>query len=158
DDLKKRWESVRHADILSFSEDVPADSGGKRSLRMTQVGGKGDGGHLYRRLQSGYEKLYARFYVKFDPDCAPIHHFGTNIGGDTPATAWPQGGAGQRPDGGKTFTVGIEPFGKNWVWDYYAYWGDMRGSPPKGQTWGNSFIRDPKLQVERGKWICVELM
>ena len=34
----------------------------------------------------------------------------------------------------------------------------MRGSPPRGQTWGNSFIRDPKLAVERGRWICVEQM
>jgi hypothetical protein len=34
----------------------------------------------------------------------------------------------------------------------------MRGSPPRGQTWGNTFVRDPKLKVERGKWICVELM
>src|SRR5262249_19524681 len=34
----------------------------------------------------------------------------------------------------------------------------MRGSPPRGQTWGNSFIRDPKLEVVRGRWICLESM
>jgi hypothetical protein len=34
----------------------------------------------------------------------------------------------------------------------------MRGSPPRGQTWGNSFIRDPNLQVKKGRWICVEQM
>jgi hypothetical protein len=34
----------------------------------------------------------------------------------------------------------------------------MRGSPPRGQTWGNSLIRDPGLKVERGRWICVEFM
>ena len=34
----------------------------------------------------------------------------------------------------------------------------MRGSPPRGQTWGNSFIRDPDLKVDRGRWICVEQM
>jgi hypothetical protein len=33
-----------------------------------------------------------------------------------------------------------EPFGRNWTWDYYAYWNEMRGSPPRGQTWGNSFV------------------
>ena len=52
----------------------------------------------------------------------------------------------------------MEPHGDAWVWDYYTYWMEMRGSPPRGQTWGNSFIRDPKLKVERGKWICMELM
>jgi hypothetical protein len=158
DALKNRFESVKNAEIMSFSPIVPPGSGGQRSLLLTHVGGKGDGGHLYRRLKPGYEKLHARFYVQFDPDCAPIHHFGTNIGGYHPATAWPQGGAGERPGGDKAFTVGIEPFGKSWVWDYYAYWCEMRGSPPKGQTWGNSFIRDPRLKVERGRWICVELM
>jgi hypothetical protein len=35
---------------------------------------------------------------------------------------------------------------------------EMRGSPPRGQTWGNSFIRDPRLKVARGEWICVEAM
>jgi hypothetical protein len=158
DDLKERWESVTSAENMAFAQDVPAGSGGQRSLLLTHVGGKGHGGHLYRRLPPGHDKLHARFYVKFDPDCAPVHHFGTNLGGYHPPTPWPQGGAGQRPGGDKAFTVGVEPYGKSWVWDYYAYWRDMRGSPPRGQTWGNSFIRDPKLKVERGKWVCVELM
>jgi hypothetical protein len=34
----------------------------------------------------------------------------------------------------------------------------MRGSPPRGQTWGNSFLRDPHLQVNKAAWTCVELM
>ena len=94
DDMAKRWESVQGKEILSFTDDAPPGSGGKRSLRMTHVGGQGHGAHLYRRLRPGYEKLYARWYVKFDPDCGPIHHFGTNIGGYNPPTPWPQGGAG----------------------------------------------------------------
>ena len=127
---------------MSQSDDRPGASGGKHSLLMTHVGGQGTGGSLYRSFKPGHDKLFARFYVKFDPDCAPIHHFGTNIGGYNPPTPWPQGGAGLRPGGDKTFTVGVEPFGDRWVWDYYTYWCDMRGSPPNGQTWGNSFIRD----------------
>jgi predicted amidohydrolase len=158
DELKKRWETVSNPEVMSFSADVPPGSGGKQSLLMTHVGGQGTGGQFYRRLLPGHDKLHARFYVKFDPDCAPVHHFGTNIGGFNPSTPWPQGGAGERAAGDKRFTVGVEPFGKNWVWDYYAYWCDMRGSPPRGQTWGNSFVHDPRLKVERGKWVCVELM
>jgi hypothetical protein len=125
---------------------------------MTHVGGKGDGGHLYRRLPKGYDRVFARFYVKFDPDCAPIHHFGTCIGGNNPSTPWPMVSAGNRPAGDKSFWTGIEPFGQSWTWDYYAYWCEMRGSPPRGQTWGNVFIRDDQLKVERGRWICVEVM
>jgi hypothetical protein len=156
--LRERWQSVNHEEIMSISPDTPPASGGKRSLLLTHVAGKGDGGHLYRNLKPGHEKLHARFYVKFDRDCAPIHHFGTNIGGYNPPTPWPQGGAGERPGGDKAFTVGVEPFGKSWTWDYYAYWCEMRGSPPKGQTWGNSFIHDQTLKVQRDRWICIELM
>jgi hypothetical protein len=35
---------------------------------------------------------------------------------------------------------------------------EMRGSPPRGQTWGNSFVHDPTLTVPRDRWICAELM
>ena len=158
DEIKKRWETVTQPETMLLTEDIPQASGGKRSLLMAHVGGKGEGGHLYRRLQPGYEKLHGRFYVKFDPDCAPIHHFGTNLGGNYPSTPWPAVSAGRPPAGDKSFWTGIEPYGKSWVWDYYTYWCDMRGSPPRGQTWGNSFVRDPALKVERGKWICVEVM
>jgi hypothetical protein len=158
DEIAKRWETVTQPETMSLETEVPPASVGKKSLLMTHVGGKGTGGHLYRRLQPGYEKLHGRFYVKFDPNCAPIHHFGTTLGGNHPATPWPSVRAGQPPAGDKSFWVGIEPFGKSWVWDYYTYWCEMRGSPPRGQTWGNSFVRDPMLKVERGKWTCVELM
>ena len=104
----KRWESVQSKEILSLSSDVPEASGDGKSLLMTHVGGKGTGAHLYRRLQPGYEKLHIRFYVKFDRDCAPIHHF-FHVGGYNPATPWPQGGAGQRPRGDKRLKL-------NFVW------------------------------------------
>jgi hypothetical protein len=143
---------------MSFSEDVPPRSAGKRSLLMTHTGGQGTGAQLYRRLLPGHDRLFARLYVKFDQDCAPLHHFGSGLGGYNPSTPWPQGGAGERPAGDKRFLVDIEPFGASWRWDYYVYWCEMRGSPPRGQTWGNSFIRDPKLEVARGRWICVETM
>jgi predicted amidohydrolase len=158
DGIKKRWETVTQPETMTLEDDVPAGSGGRRSLLMAHVGGKGSGGHLYRRLPGGHQELHARFYVKFDPECAPIHHFGTNLGGNLPATPWPSVSAGTPPAGDKSFWVGIEPFGKSWVWDYYTYWHEMRGSPPRGQTWGNSFVRDPTIKVERGRWNCVELM
>ncbi len=157
DDVNKRWESVSHPEIMSLSDDKPAASGGKRSLLVTHVGGGGDGGHLYRRLMPGYDKLHVRFYVRFDRDCFPIHHF-FHVGGYRPPTPYPQGGAGEPPRGDERFSVGVEPFGRSWTWDYYTYWMEMRGSPPRGQTWGNSFIRNPDLKVERDRWICAELM
>ena len=104
EELFRRWEDLKHREIMSFSNDVPKDSAGKQSLLMTHVGGKGTGGHLYRRLLPGYDKIFVRFYVKFHPDCFPIHHF-SGVGGYYPPTRWPQGGSGERPRGDDRFSI-----------------------------------------------------
>lgn len=159
--LAERWESVGGREGMSFSNDVPPGSGGRQSLVMERV--EGPGPSLFRRLGNtaggfGHDRVYARYYVKFDPDCGEIHHFGTCLGGNLPAQPWPVVRAGQPPDGARGFWSGIEPFGAAWTWDFYTYWCEMRGSPPRGQTWGNSFIHDPDLKVAKGRWICVEQM
>jgi hypothetical protein len=161
DELWGRWDTVGDKPGQTFSSDVPAGSSGKQSLIMERQ--KGPGAQLYRRLKNknggwGYDRIYARYYVKFDPESEELHHFGPCLGGNNPPTTWPSVKAGFPTDGAKSFWSGIEPFGKSWTWDYYTYWCEMRGSPPRGQTWGNSFIRDPKLKVEKGKWICIEQM
>ncbi|OHB74642.1 MAG: hypothetical protein A2Z25_10465 [Planctomycetes bacterium RBG_16_55_9] len=156
DAVKARWESVQSIEIMSLSEDVPAVSAGNHSLLMAHIGGKNTGGHLYRRLMPGYEQLYVRFYVKFAEDCYPIHHF-VHVGGYNPPTPWPQGGAGIRPAGNDRFTTGVEPYGKNWRWDFYSYWMGMRSSPDK-HSWGHDFINDENLKAQRDRWTCVELM
>lgn len=156
--IGSRWETVRDAEVMSLSSDVPQGSAGKQSLLISQLAEKGTGADLYRRLGNGYDKLYTRMYVRFAEDCEPVHHFGTCVGGNNPATRWPSVRAGEPTSGEKSFWVGIEPFGDKWQWDYYSYWCDMRGSPPRGQTWGNSFIHDDKLTVRRGEWTCIEVM
>jgi hypothetical protein len=143
---------------MSLSGDVPPGSAGSKSLLIAQQAEKGTGADLYRRLSEGYDRVFTRMYVKFAEDCEPVHHFGTCVGGNFPSTAWPSVRAGQPPDGDKSFWIGIEPFGDAWRWDYYTYWCEMRGSPPRGQTWGNSFIRAPGLKVRKGRWQCIELM
>lgn len=157
DQTQRRWESVSNESLMSLSEDRPGASAGGQSLLVRHVGGKSSGGHLYRRLEPGFDKLFVRFYVKFDADCAPIHHF-FHVGGYRPSTPYAQGGAGDRPKGGERFSVGIEPFGDAWKWDYYAYWMEMGGSPPRGQTWGNNFLGSTQPPVVRNEWICMEAM
>lgn len=156
--IGSRWDTVRNVEVMSLSSDVPSGSGGKQSLLMSQLAEKGTGGDLYRQLGDGYDKLYTRMYVKFADDCEPVHHFGTCVGGNNPATRWPSVRAGQPTKGDESFWLGVEPFGSRWQWDYYVYWCDMRGSPPRGQTWGNSFIHDDTLKVRRGQWTCIEVM
>lgn len=155
-DLEARWDNVGGAEIMSLSPDTPTGEG--RSLLMTHVGGEGTGGQLYRRLLPGHDRLFARTYVKFDPDCANIHHFGTHLGGFNPPTPWPQGGAGIQPDGAKRFTTGIEPHGGEWAWDFYTYWQGMRVHGD-GNYWGTPFLTGvERPAVDKGRWICVEMM
>jgi len=151
DEMLDLWEDVSGSDIMTFSPDVPPESGGAQSLFLSS------GGHLYTRLLPGYDHLYIRFYTKFDPSCSTIHHF-MHTGGYNPSTRWPQGGAGERPAGDERWTTGIEPHGESWAWDFYAYWMHMRTNPG-GRFWGNSFSGRPSpFTITRGEWICVEVM
>ncbi len=156
--IAERWDNVSRQDIFSLSDDVPSGAASPQSLLMTHTGGDGNGGHLYRRLLPGYEKLFWRYYVKYDPDAGPLHHT-PRIGGLQPLPRWPTGGAGSRPDGDRSFRVGVGPhYGPEGSWDFYVYWNEMRGSPPRGQTWGNTFLQDPEQSTQRGRWTCVEVM
>jgi hypothetical protein len=168
DAMSSRWETVTASEIMTLSSDVPTGSADSQSLLMSYVGGEGTGAQLYRRLLpsaqesrtpiKGYDRVHARFYVKFDKDCVPIHHFGTHLGGFNPPTPWPQGGAGERPAGNKRFSTGVEPYGKAWEWDFYSYWQGMRVHGD-GRYWGTPFLSGvEKPKVERDRWICVELM
>jgi hypothetical protein len=151
------WDEAKNQANMSFSSDVPEGSPGSQSLVMTYHEGEDTGGHLYKMFPGGYDSLFARFYVKFEADHSPVHHF-VHMGGYYPPTSWPQGGAGTRPAGNERFTTGIEPIGDRWSWDFYTYWMHMRGYADPRYFWGNTFHPDPPAPVERGKWICVELM
>lgn len=152
-----RWDTVEQKEVMSLSSDFPEASSDKRSLLITHKHGQ-KSGYLYRRLLPGYDKIFVRYYVKFDPECAPVSHFGGWIGGYNPPTTWPQGGAGIRPTGKDRFTTGVEPYGDDWAWDFYTYW---QGQHVHGGSkyWGTTFlVGGPKPPVERGKWICIETM
>jgi hypothetical protein len=156
-DLFKRWDDIKAKPGISFSRDIAPGSADRQSMLVTHVGGQGTGSHLYRRLQPGLDHVFARFYVKFDVNCYPVHHFGTRLGGLNPAKRWPIGEAGKKPDGRKFFSVAVEPYGRNWQWDFYNYWRGMH-KHGDGGYWGTPFIRDPAFTVTRGRWICVEIM
>jgi len=156
-DVIARWDSYKRSDRMSLEADVPPPSSGLASLLMTHEGGDGDAIDLYTRLLPGYDELYFRFYVKIDTACNPIHHF-VGMGGYNPPSAWPQGSAGVRPDGDDRFTTAIEPHGSFWRWDYYTYWMEMHGSSGSPPYYGNDFINDSNFSVNRGQWLCVEVM
>jgi hypothetical protein len=163
-DLAQTWNSVsnKRNEVLSFRDDAPAASGGKRALQMTGNPAKNDGGHLYKKLPREVDTAFARFYVKFPEDAGYIHHF-VHFGGYRPATNWPQGGAGERPRGDERMTVGIEPYGDDGrldapgAWNFYPYWHEMKASVGN-KYWGNAITPAKSAIVPRNQWQCVEIM
>ncbi len=174
-EILSRWEDVQSESSMSLTDDVPASSAGTASLLMHKTPGDGtNGAHLYRRIVpaggTGYERLYARMYLKIDSSADVIHHFGTNLGGNNPPTAWPMVSAGNQTDGDVSFWTGVEPYGDAWQWDFYTYWMEMRSwenDDGSGTSfYGNAFLRDTAdgnwdpigPAVRRGEWVSVELM
>jgi hypothetical protein len=163
-EISRRWGEASNKDgqVLALANEVPPGSLGGHSLRVTAVLGENTGGHLYTQLARAEDTVFARFYVRFAPDAEYIHHFVT-LGGYWPATRWPQGGAGERPQGGDRVTVGIEPTGDYGrysapgIWNFYTYWHEMKPAPD-GKYWGNSFAVPDAPVIPRGRWICVEFM
>jgi len=158
EDFRSRWMEVKEP---SEKMRLVDDRGGK-SLEIPSDTDKDSGGHLYRMFSPGLETAHLRFYVWFDPEHTFVHHF-VNLMGYNPATRWPQGKAGLKPEGQDRFTTGIEPWG-DWgrlkppgVWNFYSYWCEMKKAPD-GKFWGNSFRAKTDPPVARGKWICVEIM
>jgi len=159
----KRWSEISNkAGALTFAEDAPAASPGKKSLLVTATLGTNTGGHLFRRFKPGVERMHARFYVKFAPDCDYIHHF-VHIVAENPPTPWPTGGAGLCPAGDKKFSTGLEPCGNDkkfpppGAWNFYTYWHRMKKSGD-GKFWGNSFMPERPVVPERGRWYAMEMM
>ena len=149
DETCSHWESVAGKSILSTSGEVPPGSGGTQSLLLTRVAGGTDGytdgGNLYRRLKNpqggyGYDQLFFRFYMKFNQEHAPIHHYGSGLLGFHPSTPWPQGGAGVRPAGDARWTSQVEPGNFN-TWYYLQLLAGDGWQPASGTDLGQH-LRD----------------
>jgi hypothetical protein len=112
------------------------------------------------------DRVFVRFYGRFDPGCDYVHHFVTLRankglhGGDK----WSGfGGAGLCPAGDERFSTALEPWG-NWArwaapgkWNFYSYWHEMKVSPD-GKYWGNSFLPESQELIPKDRWICAEFM
>jgi hypothetical protein len=158
-----RWGDVSNKDgkVLALANDTPAGSHGSHSLQVTATIGENSGGHLYHTFPPGEDEVYARFYVKFAPDCDYMHHFVT-IGGQRNLPRWPEGRAGIRPSGDERFTVGVEPYGYGGrypppgAWNFYPYWCEMKISAD-GRYWGNGITMPEPAAAPRDKWQCIEV-
>lgn len=166
--LGERWDSVRNDqdDVLAWV--APGEGAahlGRRALQVTAVLGRNTGGGLTKWFEPA-ERVFIRFYVRFDPACDYVHHFVTlrankGLYGQDRWSGF--GGAGNQPQGDERFSTALEPWGNygRWPapgrWNFYSYWHEMKPSPD-GRYWGNGFRPDEQPDIPRGEWICAEFM
>jgi hypothetical protein len=165
-ELGARWDEkgAGHGKALSFA---PANESacGKRCMKVEARLGENQGDGLTKWFEPS-DRVFVRFYVRFDPGCDYVHHFVTLRankglhGGDK----WSGfGGAGLCPAGDERFSTALEPWG-NWArwaapgkWNFYSYWHEMKVSPD-GKYWGNSFLPESQELIPKDRWICAEFM
>ncbi|MFN3189024.1 MAG: hypothetical protein ACE361_00760 [Aureliella sp.] len=166
-DLGHKWEEIgNRGDSLELvTQERPDLDIRNRALKVTATLGKNTGGGLTKWFESS-ERIFIRFYTRFDEDCDYVHHFCTlrankSLRGGERWSGF--GGAGKLPIGSERFSTAIEPWG-NWGqwtppgrWNFYSYWHTMKASPD-GQYWGNGFRPESQPNIKRGEWICVEFM
>lgn len=161
------WDETvnKNGKVLSLSPPNSETLLGRRCLRVEAHLSQDTGGGLTKWFEPS-DRVFVRFYTKFDEKCDYVHHFVTlranrgQRGGDK----WSGfGGAGLKPAGDERFSTAIEPWGE-WGknpppgrWNFYSYWHEMKASGD-GRFWGNSFAVPEAPVIPRGQWICVEFM
>ncbi len=108
-------------------------------------------------LGDGHDELYIRYYIKFDKDYRAVQNHGGNLGGrdlKMKDAAW-VGMADVRDVSTRGyFYSGVQPYGElgadKFDMGFYSYHLDKKG------RWGENYEVQRKIQIEVGKWYCVE--
>ena len=158
-----RYDDHKNDAGMALVADVPPRSGGKASMKLT-AGGSASATDLFKELLPGYDELYVRWYVKYQPGVT-WHHSGVWVGGYNPPSAWPSPQAGLKPNGDDRFSVSIEPMGAGSApgpqLDFYNYWMKMHSwmDQPSGNTayYGNTLVHQKAFVAEDSTWMCLEV-
>lgn len=160
--VTSRYDSYSNASGMSLVTDKPSGSCGAASMRFTADGRNAatQATDLYKRLDTGQDGLYVRWYAKYEAG-APWHHTGVWFGGYNPPSDWPNPQAGVRPLGNDRVSFAVEPVwgrgGSNPVFDFYNYWMKMHTCSGCGDAyWGNALISRTAFTASDNTWACVE--
>jgi hypothetical protein len=149
---------------------------GKQAIEVTHIGPVSHG--AWRHLESSFDRLFVRYYMKYSEDFPGCHHTGMLL--LAAASGMDVGKAtGVRPNGTNHFLVALdaappwtgwspEPPGYLHLYCYHmdqgGKWGDQFF--PTGESYphsakeflGDGFVPRPQADPERGRWCCYELM
>jgi len=165
----------------SWSLHMPAEAGaGYQGAALTFRDCRGEKRQGCRL--NGHDQLYFRSWVRLADDHAYVHHF-LSLAGTQPDAYWAaDGNAGCRPNGTRWAGTTLD-FDADRALFFYTYFPGMRcdrggycsgdyarriceGCAAKDMPcrsgpeccWGNHFGPAEPVRLERGRWVCLELM
>ena len=158
-----QWQEGYRPALHAITSDPTKAYAGRRSLEVTYPEG-GEGKWLARWFMPGYDRAFARLYIKFEEgyrcgdNCTKILAFYGNRLDDQRSGF---GKAGIRPTGTDFFFASLVTL--NWQRHpdpgeiiFYSYFPEMKQAPD-GMFWGNfSFQQEPREAVKAGLWYCLE--
>jgi hypothetical protein len=152
----------------------PARVTGNHVMHLHVPAGRG-GADLVKVLPQGYDRLYARWYVKWDAGydfTVPNHGGGLHAGSRDYL-----GRSDYRPAGNDWFSSWLEPLTSNGRLDSYTYYRGMYQdcADPNGSCWGDrfpcmidegqSYCTKPQDRetampsaLQTNRWYCIEIM
>jgi len=149
----------------------PFSLGGNHVAQLVPPAGR-SGADLVKVLPSSHDRLYSRWYVKWEPgfDFNARNHGGGLFAGDRTYL----GRSGYPPDGTNWFTAWVDYRPGDPILHLYSYYAGMyQQCNPGGECWGDSFPcvsgeryceRPQHLptttlpRVEADRWYCIETM
>lgn len=64
--ILSRYHDIKNREGMSLDKDVPEGSQSPYAIKITNTGGKNDGGHLLKQFTPGFDStIYMRYYVKY---------------------------------------------------------------------------------------------
>lgn len=159
--ILNRYNDIKNSDGMLPDKDVPEGSSTPNSIKITNTGGKNDGGHLFKQFPVGFDgTVYLRYYVKYPLiSKGYIHHESVWIGGYNPSVTYPDPRAGFCGLGDKRISIAYEPVTVPRM-DTYLYGGDIKSWNGGTSCYGNDMVNGSPTakNLTWDKWMCVELM
>lgn len=159
--ILSRYQDIKNKEGMSLDKDVPDGSQSPYAIKITNTGGKNDGGHLLKQFTPGFDgTVYLRYYVKYPLiSKGYIHHESVWFGGYNPSVDYPDPRAGTCGLGDKRLSIAYEPINEP-AMDTYLYWGDVKSWNGGSSCYGNDMVNGSPTSknVAWDKWMCVEVM
>ncbi len=159
--LETRWLTGK-SKAVTISYDPRHVHSGCCSMEVTALPGKGVGGMARTFFKHGYDKVYVRWYCKFDNDFdqGNLMHLNKLIASKKRWAAT----AGRRPNGFDFFRTTLDVW-RNWRRNpppgepvLYSYFPSMKKDRKTGKYYGNLYKGRRKVLIRRGRWYCMEMM